>query len=216
MFQRNYIFNMFQSTDIPFDQFQKLGKSKDNILGLPNTELQALLSGRPTRLMDIKSAGAETTKAKLSIYRGHDGSADIKVHPVREALQIPPEFTSYQKKVLQEGKPLLIEEMAANRSQRFLCQVDLQTNEMYKISLSNIQIPHKIDGNPIQDYQKSLLKEGKPVIFYNSKNQRQEIQIDLISHKGYQSIDQKLNPQEENQNRMEAKNEQKHSFKRNR
>lgn len=185
MFQCNYIFNMFQSTDIPFNQFQKLGKSKHDILGLTTTELKALLSGRITSLLEIKPEGGKVSNAKLSIYRLEDGSIDIKVHPVRDEVQLPTNFDKQQTEQLLKGDSLT----ASNNSkvgvkEEYMYKVDLETNEVYKTPITNIHIADTIQGNAISKEQKQQLLEGKSITLINNKSSFQ-LQIDLASQKGY-------------------------------
>jgi len=44
----------YQAKDLPYNQFEKIGMSKQEVLAMPSEDLKALFTGRTTNLQTIK------------------------------------------------------------------------------------------------------------------------------------------------------------------
>ena len=68
--------------ELPYSQFQKLGMDKETVLNMPKSDLQKLLRGDKTDIMDLKlnDNSRIPSEVKLSLIRESDNSVKLLVH----------------------------------------------------------------------------------------------------------------------------------------
>ena len=80
----------FKENEIPYQEFAKLGYTREMISELSRKDLEQLLSGRRTSLLPITHIEGQDKefdiKAKFSLKRNNDGTVSLIVHPVRESI----------------------------------------------------------------------------------------------------------------------------------
>ncbi|ADY38189.1 hypothetical protein Bacsa_3668 (plasmid) [Phocaeicola salanitronis DSM 18170] len=175
----------FKENDIPYGQLEKVGLTKMDILSLPKTDLESLLSGKRTSLLNLKGIDMQghdfEIKAKISLYRKEDHSVGVKIHPVRNCIQNDANLKPQELNKLQSGS-LITKKIDG---EKYLLQLDKETNEILKAKLRSIIIPSFINGSEISSKQKEELKNGETIVI-NNGNDKIKVRIDLNSQKGIQ------------------------------
>jgi hypothetical protein len=80
----------YEAKDLPYNQFEKIGMTKREVLSMPPEDLKALLTGRTTNLQAIKIKDQDVEQSmnvKLSVQRFADGSLNLLVHPIRKEIK---------------------------------------------------------------------------------------------------------------------------------
>lgn len=178
----------YHTETLPYKSFEQIGLRKQDVLNLPKSDLQQLLQGKTTSLMqlEVNSEGVQVKeKAKLSLYTLPDNSVGIKVHPIRKEIQNDYNLKAADIKRLQDGKAIIKQQTSLNGEPgKYLFKLDQETNEIKSIRTSQINIPQKLHGANLTGAQKDDLLKGKEVVV-QSKNITKVVQIDLSKPKGY-------------------------------
>lgn len=179
---------VFNENNIPYKELELIGISKKQILSLDKTNITALLSGKRTSLLDLTfydNKGEEINiKGKISLYWKDENNAGVKIHPVRQEIMNDINL-----------KPKELERLQANEiiakninNEKYLVQLDPETNELLKARIKNISIPSSIKGIELNRQQKEILKSGKELILDFDK-EKIAIRLDLNNPKGIRFLD---------------------------
>lgn len=179
---------IFSESDIPYKELELLGLSKMKIFSLDKTNITALLSGKRTSVLDLTfrdNAGEQVNlKGKISLYWADNGKASVNVHPVRQEIMNDINL-----------KPKELERLQANgiiaktiNNEKYLVQLDPETNELLKTRIKSISIPSSIKGIELDKQQKEALKSGKELMLDIGK-EKIAVRLDLNAPKGLKFID---------------------------
>lgn len=175
--------NKISVTEIPFHSFEKLGLSKMDVLKLDKENLEALLSGKRTGLLNIKGVDGNGEKfdlnAKVSLNRNPDNTVGILIHPIRQEIKNDINLNSKEIGKLKDGS--LVSKTI--EGERYLIQLDKETNELLKIKTKNINVPSHIKDVELNSNQKEKLKQGQ-VITLESGKEKLQVGIDLNNPRG--------------------------------
>lgn len=170
-----------EAKNIPYENLEKIGLGKKEILGWNADEMKALLSGRTTQLKNIKDGEGKDVKAKISLYPNEDGSLGVRIHPIKEKVKIPEVMTKNQGEKLKEGKNVMVNEKSKNGIvEQYMYKVDNETNEVFKTRVENINIPKKLNGVELNNQQRKDLLNGKEITLNGEK-----ISVDITKPNGY-------------------------------
>ena len=185
-------------------QFEGFGLSKEEVWRLPKEELEALMNGRLTGLMELRisptpnpsptGAGNEpqeiVIKGRLGFEREADGRIVLKGYPqsdtiVTDGLKLKKEEL---KRVKKQG--IIVTEVNVDGNKvRYIVQLDRQTNNLMYAKVDDIRQcqPTDILGVKLTQEQTARLWEGKPVEV-NAVDQRWIIGIDLQQPSGFKVV----------------------------
>lgn len=174
---------VFFEKDIPYSSLEKLGISKMDILSLDKKNIEALLSGKRTNVFDMKGVDDKgrpfELKGKISLYRNSDNRVSINIHPVRKEIKNDIGLKDDEIDKLKKGVL-----MPKNiNGEKYLVQLDKDTNEILKVKLKNIIVPSHIKDVELNSEQKNRLKLGQPITIESGKEKLQ-VGIDLNNPKG--------------------------------
>lgn len=173
----------FKESDIPYQDFAKLGYTREKIMSLPKDELEQLLSGKRTSLMTInKIDGIEqdvNIKAKFSLKRDLDGNVKLMVHPVNESIKNDIHLTTHEINKLKEG----INIVKKIDDEKYMIQLDRDNNELLKVKAKDINIPTHIGNIELSSNQREHLKQGNPITL-ESPDYKINVSVDLNSRSG--------------------------------
>lgn len=183
----------FDIKNVPYENLEKIGVSKKQILSLPLEEQKAMLKGRTTGVMEINDGTGRKTKAKLSLYPEADGSLGIKVHEVQKKVEIPAELNKKQGEALTKGENVVAPATSKNGiKEDYMYKIDAETNQVMRTRIANIKIPDNLEGVKLDAAQINDLYKGKSVDLMKPDGRVVEVTIDITDLKGY-----KANPYEE-------------------
>jgi len=179
----------YEAKDLPYGQFEKLGLSRKDVLGMAPEELKSLLSGRTTGLQDLKIKEQDSeigVKARLSLQRLADGSLTLVIHPVRNEIRNDDKLSQAQLESLKNGERVIAPRTSLNgEKELYLFQLDRETNEIYKVRQNSIIVPRYIMDTELTPQQRSDLMLGKAIKLEDRVGKVHEVNIDLIDSKGY-------------------------------
>ncbi len=189
-------------------QFEGFGLSKEEVWRLPKEELEALMNGRLTGLMELRIPISQTRpplapptqegntpneiviKGRLGFEREADGRIVLKGYPqsdtiVTDGLKLKKEEL---KRVKKQG--IIVTEVNVDGNKvRYIVQLDRQTNNLRYAKVDDIRQcqPTEIMGVKLTQEQTARLWEGKPVEV-KAVDQRWIIGIDLQQPSGFKVV----------------------------
>lgn len=173
----------FKESDIPYEEFAKFGYSRERIMQLSKSDLDALLSGRRTSLLAVnRIEGVDKEldiKVKFSLKRDFDGNIRLMVHPVRESINNDIKLTVHELNKLKEDQ-IVIKKI---EGEKYMIQRDKDNNELLKVKAKDIMIPTHIGSIELSSTQREHLKKGNPILLENS-NYKIAVSVDLNSRSG--------------------------------
>lgn len=190
----------YEAKDLPYNQFERIGMNKREVLAMPSEDLTALLTGRTTNLQTVqfKDQDAEQSmQVKLSIQRFPDGSLNLMVHPIRKEIQNDDKLSEQQLAKLKQGETVIAPKTSMNGDKELhLYQLDHETNEIVKTRLNSISVPKYMMDIELSPQDRSNLLQGKTIDLEDRYGKKHKIAIDLIDPKGYsiKSPEPKLEP----------------------
>ena len=179
----------YEAKDLPYKQFEKIGMTKREVLGMPPEDLKALLSGRTTNLQSIKIKDQDVEQSmnvKLSVQRFADGSLNLMIHPIRNVIKNDDKLNNAQLENLKKGETLIAPITSMNSEKELhLFQLDQETNEIVKTRLNSISVPRYLMDIELTPQNQSDLLQGKTIKLEDKLGKTHEVAIDLIDPKGY-------------------------------
>ena len=173
----------FKESDIPYQEFAKFGYSRDRILQLSKNDLDALLSGRRTSLLEVRRIeGIDKDldiQVKFSLRRDSNGNIKLMVHPVRESINNDIKLTVHELNKLKEDQ-IVIKKI---EGEKYMIQRDKDNNELLKVKAKDIMIPTHIGHIELSSTQREHLKKGNPILL-ESNNYKIAVSIDLNAKSG--------------------------------
>lgn len=173
----------FKENDIPYQQFAKLGYTKEMISELSRKDLEQLLSGRRTSLLPIKHIEGQDRefdiKAKFSLVRNQDGTVSLKVHPIREEINNDIKLSVHELNKVKDGHVI----QKKIDGEKYMVQLDKENNELMKVKAKDIMIPHNIGNIELSTSQREHLKKGNPILLEDT-SYKIAVSIDLNTRSG--------------------------------
>lgn len=173
----------FKENEIPYQEFAKLGYTREMISELSRKDLEQLLSGRRTSLLPITHIEGQDKefdiKAKFSLKRNNDGTVSLMVHPVRESIDNDIKLSIHELNKVKEGQVIL----KKIEGEKYMVQLDKENNELMKVKAKDIMIPHNIGDIELSSTQREHLKKGNPILLEDT-NYKIAVSIDLNSRSG--------------------------------
>ena len=123
-------------------------------------------------------------KGKISLYWKDSNNAGVKVHPVRPEIMNDINLKPKELERLQDNE--IITKTINN--EKYLVQLDPETNELLKTKIKSISIPSNIKGVELDKQQKETLKSGKELIL-NVDKEKIAIRLDLNNPRGIKFLD---------------------------
>ena len=179
----------YEAKDLPYNQFEKIGMSKREVLTMPSEDLKALLTGRTTNLQTIKFKNQEAEQSmqvKLSVQRFPDGSLNLMVHPIRKEIKNEDKLNESQLEKLKSEETIIAPKTSLNGEKELhLFQLDRETNEIVKTRLNSISVPRYLMDIELSPQNRSDLLQGKTIQLEDKFGKSHEVAIDLVDPKGY-------------------------------
>lgn len=178
----------FKESDIPYDDLLKIGISKMDILRLDKSNLEALTTGNRTKVLNLEGTDNNGNnfklKGKISLYWKDNHTAGVNIHPVRNEILNDINLKPQELDRLKSDEIIL----KTINKEKYLVQLDNETNELLKAKVRDIIIPTYIKDQELSSDAKEQLKSGKEITI-NTKDEKLNIRIDLNNPRGFRVSD---------------------------
>jgi hypothetical protein len=162
---------LYKEQQLPIADFNALNLVRDGKPILDENDLQALLSGGRTEMMELKNleyGGFQIAalKAKLSLDKQKDGKLQLFIHPIYSQVQAPDYLTDSESEKLEEGEIANLEKTITDkdgRKKEVLVEFDSETNEFIITDTEQIWVPDQVNGEILSMDQKERYRKGKEV-----------------------------------------------------
>ena len=161
---------LFEKTDLPISDLQKIGLFQDGNLLLQLEDLEALLTGRRTDLLKLNNLKTESfsiaeIETKLSLERTADGDVRLNLHPVyKEALPLDILLEEEFDRLISGTVSTIYKNVPnSNGFDRVAVEYDNQTKEFIQYDPSLILAPDKINDYVLSDTDKYLFQHGEVI-----------------------------------------------------
>jgi hypothetical protein len=158
---------IYNAKDLNLDDLTDIGLYKDNKLLLEADDLQALLAGRRTNMLELKDLyfadfHISALNAKVSLNRNrHTGKLDVLIHPLYREILAPEFLTKEEAEKLEKGEIANVSKRVRDRE--LLVEFDKDTNEYIVTDSDQILAPDKVNGQELTPDQKERYRRGKQV-----------------------------------------------------
>ncbi|MDM8242863.1 DUF4099 domain-containing protein [Phocaeicola barnesiae] len=177
--------DLFKENEIPYHDLKMVGIEKSDVLSFNRENLEALTSGKRTSLLSLRFTDRNgenfNFEGKISLYRKPDGVVGLMIHPVRNSILNDMNLKDKEIESLKAGK--LVAKTV--QGERFLVQLDKETNELLRANMKSIRIPSYIEGEKISREQKEALKNGESIFMKSGS----EVRLDLNEKNGVKFLD---------------------------
>lgn len=155
---------------LPYEDFSKLGMDKASVLSLPQSTMNALLSGNRTSLIrfeKVKLNEEQTTilDAKLSLKQKNGGELSLLVHPINEKLYktwgLSEKDIRYLKGTDLSFLPARVQK--DGKTIDAMVTYDKTTNEIIAIDKQKLRAPDAINNVNLTPQQKEDFLAGKKI-----------------------------------------------------
>lgn len=162
---------------LPFGQFEQLGMDRNSVMSLPETTMNALLSGNRTSLIRFcnikneKNAKLQPLDAKLSLKKNRNGELSLKVHPIWKNTANTFDLSEKEINYLKNQELAFVPKMVSKDGKpvEALIAYDNTTNEFIAIERDELRAPDKINGTQLSEGQRKDFVDGKPVVIRGKK-----------------------------------------------
>jgi hypothetical protein len=178
----------FTIEEMPFETLTLLGMTREKVLNLDKQNLIRLMSGQRTDVLrfDIYHNGKRyIMDGKLLLQRNADNAVSAHIVPVRQSIKNDYNLTTDEQTKLYTGK-LINKNMDG---QRYILQLDRETNEVLRARTAHIKLPFDIDAR-----DRERLLTGKSIKVQDETGRQHNIRLDLLNDRkfSYDSEQQQL------------------------
>lgn len=179
----------FSAQELPYTQLESLGLKKKDVLSLPPTDLNALLSGRRSSLtrfegVDLPGLGKiPSIDAKLSLHRNNDNSVSLRIHPINKVAPNIFDLPEKEIQTLTDGsKDLIVSKVAKENGDKddMIVQYDPETREYVGAYVKDNVPPRSINNVTLTDDQRNDWRNGKEIEVAGEK-----VRVDLKNTIGF-------------------------------
>jgi hypothetical protein len=162
---------LFNLAEIDLKEFGEIGLLREGAIALEEADLEALLAGRRTEMMELKDLFVEgfhitSLNAKLSLQRDADGFPELLIHPRYKEKQAPTYLTDSEAEALESGEVANVAKwftLDMNNTSKMLVEFDRETNEYIVTDADQILVPDMVNGEELSLDQKERYRKGKEV-----------------------------------------------------
>jgi hypothetical protein len=163
---------LFHPDDLDLHEFSEIGLARDGHILLEKDDLQALLDGQRTGMVELKDLffadfHIQSLKAKLSLEKDEaTGKPAVLIHPLYIRTEPPRYLTGTDIEKLETGSIPNVEKRFTDkrgRSKDVLVEFDPETNEYIVTDISQVFTPDIVNGEHLSAEQKERYRRGKIV-----------------------------------------------------
>lgn len=163
---------IYKMENLPLTQMQEVGLAKDGKLLIDQEDLQALLSGRRTDMITLRSLSVDGQKlpeihSKVSLTGLPDGESKLVFHPIYKQVDNPEFLTVDESESLQKKEVSSINKIIQDdwgNPKEIIAEFDEQTNEFVITDSRRLLTPELVNNEYLNEKQKEMYKQGKRVV----------------------------------------------------
>ena len=205
---------VYKTEQIDWETMNNLGLSKEKLEKL--NLLDTLLKGNKTNdLVTVSlNLGTAVTRldARLSLQLGDQGQVVVAIHGIRNEPNLNIEFFGHKfseqdkENLLHTGnmgRVVALKDPKSGELINSIISIDRLTNELIALRSDRIKIPDSIKGVKLEDVQKQILSQGKPLLLkgmISKKGTKFDATIQLNADKRFiEFIFDRINPNHQSQ-----------------
>jgi hypothetical protein len=187
----------FTAEEIPYQDFESIGISKQQVLNMPPEVLKKLIHGELTPLMELKpedrQGRAVSIPSKLRLVRDKDNRPLLMAYPLHKEILNDMKLKDSEIENLRKGSVILHETRNANMRKLSYVQLDKETNCLLTSDARRLSLKERLDEvEHVKDVtlgtnQKQALREGKPLEI-EIGDSKITVGVDLKSPNGFKQI----------------------------
>ncbi|MBS1527759.1 MAG: DUF4099 domain-containing protein [Bacteroidetes bacterium] len=162
---------IYNEKQLPIADFNSINLVKDGKPILGEEDLNALLSGGRTEMMELKNlqyGGLQIAalKSKLSLEKQKDGRLELRIHPIYTQVKAPDYLTDTEAEMLEGDEVPNLEKTITDKDgnkREVLVEFDSETNEFIITDTERILVPDRVNGEVLSLDQKERYRKGKEV-----------------------------------------------------
>lgn len=162
---------IYHPDDLNLPDFEAIGLARDGKVLLDEQDMEALLAGRRTAMMELKDLYFDgfhisSLNAKLSLADGANNQPVLLIHPLYRKPLAPDYLTNTEAEQLEKGElPNLAKRITDGKGdyRSVLVEFDQETNEYMITDSSGILAPDMVNGEHLSLDQKERYRKGKEV-----------------------------------------------------
>lgn len=163
----------YTTEQLPWQDFAVLGLDREQVLSLPKSTIDALLSGNRTSLIRFENPQVPGLlpksfpfDAKLSLKKDQNGELRLLAHPINPELKNNFELSRSELKYLESGKMIFIPKLVTGEDGKLeeaLIAYDQTTNELVAFKREGLKAPNDIHGMKLTPQQQKDFVLGKSI-----------------------------------------------------
>ena len=162
---------IFNQAQLPMADLETIGLAAGDQLLLNEEDMNSLLSGKRTGLLQLHNLEAENIKiksmdAKLSVRQLANGKTELLIHPVYRKPSTPDFLDDFEAKELEKGEVaslLKVTKDGRGNTKEVLVEYDKDTREFIVSDTEKILAPDTVNGEFMTAAQKENYRKGKEV-----------------------------------------------------
>jgi len=162
---------LFAYNELPMEDFKKLGLYDNGQLLLEPSDLNAMLSGRRSALIELrelKVQGLDVSRldARLSLEKNPRGDLELRLHPIYHAAKSHPLLTQKEMDMLVSGEKHILGkrvELEQGRWEMVNYEYDLLCREFVSYRPSSVQAPDRVNSSLLSKEQQQAFQRGEEV-----------------------------------------------------
>jgi len=183
----------YNLNELPFEDFRKIGISRDQLINMPKTLIKPLMQGQMTQFFELKVKNANgiefSIPARLRMERDDFGNPQLKVYPIHKEVRNDLELSKREIQQLKDGKTIMTTVTKAGKETLYYAKLDRLSNGIIRAKVHDVAktVPRAINGIELGRDQRQRLREGNLIELTVGK-QKVTAGIDLASPTGFKVI----------------------------
>lgn len=176
--------NNFTEKEIPYEELEMLGISKEQFLDLPKKAIDMIMTGRLSPMLTLEQG----VLAKIALKRDEDGKAHVYVFPKRNEIENSLNLSKEELDKLKNNEVISTTIKENGRNEKVFVQMDEETKTLMSVRKEEIHLPNAIGDIVLGNKDKDYIREGKPIEL-EKEDTKITVGIDLNSRGGFRIID---------------------------
>lgn len=191
----NNMKRLFNEKEVPYEELNKIGISKEQFLDFPRQVIDQLMSGRRSPLLMLDVNGKQKKyqlPAKIAFERGKDGQLHVVTFPINKEIKNSLNLKEEELEKLQNNENIVTTVEKDGKKEKVIVQYDGETRTLMYTPQKDIHIPNAIADKILGQEQKERIREGKPLEL-DTGDTKVTVGVDLNAKGGFKVVDGDMN-----------------------
>jgi len=183
----------YNLNELPFEDFRKIGISRDLLINMPKALIKPLMTGQMTQFFELKVSNAHglemSVPARLRMERDSNGKAQLKVYPIHREIKNDLGLTKRQIEQLKDGKTIRANVVKDGKQTLYYAKLDRLSNGILRAKVDDVakSVPRAINGVELGRDQVQRLRDGNLIEMTVGKD-KITAGVDLSSPTGFNVV----------------------------